>query len=392
MNFLKKFLNFCLTFFKNFFIQDTIIISSNSSYRYGGGPRYLYEYLTKKKYQIYWWTESKQVKKFLNKKKFKFISVKNPINFLLRLLKCKIVINSGNGHFDFCNVLRDDKNVFKISTMHGSGPKLVNEKFNNSKVEAKFLKKLQNFNLVSFCSEYSKRKVGIKQLKLNNNQVKVIGNPKNDIFFKEKKLSLVRKKKKYLKKILNKKKINEKIIYYAPTWRPYNLALPLLKLKNFKLQEFNNFLRMNNFLFVYSYHVQSNSKKIKNLSNFIELPFNQHHTIDNNIILIESDYLITDCGTLITEASLLKIPLLSIFPDFKKFSKKRGFVEDFLKVFPGSFVTGYNQLKKEILYFQNKTFFRRRYNFKRLKYLAKYYDLSLSNSCILYKRVIDQIL
>ena len=35
----------------------------------------------------------------------------------------------------------------------------------------------------------------------------------------------------------------KKIIYYTPTWRPYNYKLPLLNLKNFDLMKFNLFLK-----------------------------------------------------------------------------------------------------------------------------------------------------
>ena len=48
--------------------KNIIVLSSNSPYRYGGGPKYLFEYLSKKGFNVYWWTEDKNIQKFLKKK------------------------------------------------------------------------------------------------------------------------------------------------------------------------------------------------------------------------------------------------------------------------------------------------------------------------------------
>ena len=71
--------------------------------------------------------EDKNIQKFLKKKKLKYFSIFNTILFLKIIFLTKIVINSGNDHFDFCNLLRKDKRIKKICTGHGFGIKTVNE-------------------------------------------------------------------------------------------------------------------------------------------------------------------------------------------------------------------------------------------------------------------------
>ena len=49
--------------------KDIIILSSSSPYVYGGGPKSLFEFLSKKGFNVYWYTEDKNIKKYLIKKK-----------------------------------------------------------------------------------------------------------------------------------------------------------------------------------------------------------------------------------------------------------------------------------------------------------------------------------
>ena len=108
--------------------KKIVIFSTNSPYRYGGGPKFLFEYLSKKNFDTYWWTKSKKIKVHLLKKNLQFFSILKPFHFLKIIFLAKVVINSGDDHFDFCNLLKKDKRVKKICVGHGSGPKLINKK------------------------------------------------------------------------------------------------------------------------------------------------------------------------------------------------------------------------------------------------------------------------
>ena len=66
----KLILFFFLYPFKKIITPKKIIIfSTNSPYRYGGGPKFLFEYLSKKNFDAYWWTKDKKIKDHLIKKK-----------------------------------------------------------------------------------------------------------------------------------------------------------------------------------------------------------------------------------------------------------------------------------------------------------------------------------
>ena len=62
------------------------------------------------------------------------------------------------------NLLSRDNKVVKISTMHGSGPKLSVERSHDIDKSIKLIKKVNTFNCVSFCTEYSQRVIGVNQL------------------------------------------------------------------------------------------------------------------------------------------------------------------------------------------------------------------------------------
>lgn len=381
----KLILFFFLYPFKKIITPKKIIIfSTNSPYRYGGGPKFLFEYLSKKNFNAYWWTKDKKIKEFLLKKNFKYFSISRPFHFLKTLFFAKIIINSGDDHFDFCNLVKSDNRIIKICTGHGMGPKLVNKKRNHP------LK--TNFDYVSYTSKYSAKNIGQKQFKININKIKLLGNPKNDLFFN----------KYYVKKIFDKKKIskfhlkkidkNSKIIFYAPTWRPYKYNLPLLNLKKFNLNKFNLFLKKNNLYFFYNNHILSDEINLINTDRIKFVSTKTYPLFDTNEMLCECDIFCTDCSTLSTEAAILKKPQIIIFPDFKRFNKSRGFVEPFKKIVPGNIIYSFNDLLKLINSYKNKQIYINRFNKKIDKYLDHYYDININNSLLRHQKFIKDIL
>ena len=181
---MKKILNISLLILLkiiSFFIRkkNVIIIGTYSRYRYGGNTKYLYEYLSENKnLDVYWLTESKEVINFLESKKLKYLTNKNIIQKIKITLKCRVVIDSGTGHYNPFNYFSSDKKVLKISTMHGSGPKLTVERKKNINDTLDLIKKINSFNCVSFCTEHSRRIIGINQLLLSYDKTKLFGLPK----------------------------------------------------------------------------------------------------------------------------------------------------------------------------------------------------------------------
>lgn len=364
--------------------KNIIILSSNSPYRYGGGPKYLFEYLSKKGFNVYWWTEDKNIQKFLKKKKLKYFSIFNPILFLKIIFLTKIVINSGNDHFDFCNLLRKDKRIKKICTGHGFGIKTVNE------IKTDSINR--NFDHVSYPSEFTAKYIAQKEFRIDTNKINIFGNPKNDLFLNKFRVNNIYNNKKIVKFYIKKFDKKSKVIFYAPTWRPYKSALPLLSLKKFDLKKFDLFLRKNKFYFFYNFHISSNSKNILDTERIKFISNKSFPLLDTNEMLCECDIFCTDCSTLSTEAAILKKPQILIFPDYKKYDQLKGFVEPFDKIIPGNIIYDFNLFMKKLnLYKKEKTYIKK-FNKKINKYLDHYYDIKINNSSARHEKLITRLL
>ena len=104
---LKQF--FTLTLFPLKFViskGNVIILQTYSPYIYCENTKYLYEYLsTKTDYEVYWVTESKEIKKYLDSKGFKYISRSNLFHLIYITLRAKCVIDSGTWYF---NLFKND--------------------------------------------------------------------------------------------------------------------------------------------------------------------------------------------------------------------------------------------------------------------------------------------
>ena len=362
--------------------KNLLIISSNSPNRYGGGPKYLFEYLSKNNFNCYWLTNNNEIKKHLKFKGFKFFSTNNIFEFFYFLLFSKVVINSGDDHFDFCDLIEKDKRVIKICVGHGMGPKIIN-KMKKHPLSYKF-------NYVSFTSKYTANKIAIDQFQIKKNNIKLIGNPKNDIFFNKKKIENLLKKKKIVKFFIPKISKNSKVVFYAPTWRRYKMNFPLSYLKNFNLEKFNFFLEKNNLFFLYNSHIQAGYEFKRSLSRIKFVSNENYPLFDTNELLCETDIFCTDCSTLSTEAALLKKPQIIIFPDYIRYNTKIGFVEPFKKIIPGKFVNSFENFTKIILLYKNRNKYLKEYNFMINKYLKNYYDKKINNSSFLHKKLIEE--
>lgn len=352
---------------KFFLTKNCIIIGTSSYYRYAGNSKYLYEFLCKNtSHNIFWLTESKTIMDYLDSKNYEYLNNKKFLKKLYYTLKCKIIIDSGTGYYDLFNLLSKDNNIIKISTMHGSGPKLSVERHNDITKSLNLIKKINTFNCVSFCTPYSQKIVGINQLFLPESKTKILGLPKLDLIMNEEYTNLISKNKKWVKKITGRNDVDFKVIYYTPTFRAHKSELPIFMLQNFNLNDFNNFLIKNNIIFIYSYHSLSNfTSEIINFSNIKFFDVADNNLFDNMELMIESDMMIGDYSTLATECSILKKPQLFVMPDYEYIKNTKGFAEDLRETLPGKEIQNYDDLKTYItLYLDDITEYRETYKDK----------------------------
>ena len=120
-SFIRVLIKIIIIFIKQ---KNIIILSSFNLMSYRTNTRYLYEYLSKNlhNYNIYYVTESRNIKEYFDKNNLKYISKNNIFKFLYVSASAKIVINSGDAYHNPLNIT-DTKNIIKICTMHGNSPK-----------------------------------------------------------------------------------------------------------------------------------------------------------------------------------------------------------------------------------------------------------------------------
>lgn len=367
--------------------KEFIIFQCHSPELYCDNSKYLFEYLSANGFKnCYWNTSSKRISKYLKKNNYKYINkYENLINFFFIIFKTKAVIDTGTKYFDPFNLISSDKKITKISLYHGYGPKSVPYSKRNSRIKIIEKKNHQSFDYINFTSEFIKKKF-IQNFELN---------PKSCINFGFPRIDHLKNKKKdktfnYLTSFKDK---NPNIILYTPTWRPYNIDFPLNYMSGMNYSKFEKFLESKNLYFFFSQHsIQNFKSKPKGFSRIIcidhlKYPFYDPTSFMKNVKILVNDYSATS-----TEFSLLKKPQLYFMPDFDRYNKYKGFVENYKKNLIGFEINDYKSFIKYIeKCLVNKKFYKNKFNNKILNYKKKYYERSNINSCKLFEQFIKNI-
>jgi len=390
---LKHFILFIFKLLDCFPIQKrTILIQTVDPLLFTDNTMYLFLYLSKKKnLNTYWITNSLRISRFLKKKKLNFINPKlNIFNYFFQLYKSKIIIDAGTKYFNPLGITDNLKKI-KITTGHGLGLKTVPGK----KTRRMEIKDFNKFDYVNYTSEFTKKIIGKKLFKTENKKLIILGYPRYDQYFKKKRLYTSKKKKSISKSLTNfTLKKNSKIIYYTPTWRTYDYKLPLKEFKNFDFKEFDKFLEKNNYYFFYTKHYKTNEDKMPSFKRIFEIDRNVYTMFDSSMFLNEVDLLLNDYSTTSTAASILEIPQIFIMPDYEKYKKAKGFVENYKNNLIGPEAKNYNDLKNLIkFYLIKKSNYSKPFKQKLKNYKKKYYDFKeINNSANKYYELINKII
>ena len=91
--------------------------------------------------------------------------------------------------------------------------------------------------------------------------------------------------------------------------------------------------------------------------------------------------MVNDCSTTTTEACLLKLPQIYIFPDYKIYKHRIGFSSIYKNEIPGPFCQDFKTLVNLLKdYLNDGSIYFNKYEFKIKKYLKKYNNTSSVNS------------
>ena len=332
---------------------------------YRTNTRYLYEYLSKYlgKYDIYYVTESKKIKAYLDKSNLKYISKNNIFKYIYISASAKVVINSGDAFHNPLNIT-NAKNILKICTMHGNSPKTRLPRNIRAKESG-----YHKFDYICFNNKYTAKAIGVKNFQLDKNKVLAFGSPQCDRFYDNEYLQRRMKEKNWSKSMNNNFDESSKTVLYTPTWRPYNYPNPLVKLKGFTWIKFDEFLAENKIFLYYSYHTVKNGHFAENFNSqetyegsnirfikdggayaFIDAEDeNKFALYDTNDFMCEVDCLINDYSNAHTDFSILRKPQLYVMPDYLDYQKTQGFLENYDHFIAGKQVNSFDDLCKSIL-------------------------------------------
>ena len=307
-----------------FKIKNIIVFESNADY--SDNSRAFYEYLIEngynKKYKIYWFVNNKNNFKDKQCENVKFVTMwkdgvrKTPYQWLkyFYIVKNAKFLISSNRQLHKLN-----KKTVSININHGTPLKNIK----NLNVVSKDV----DFSIVAsdFCIDLMS-----DQLNMPKEKFICLGNPRNDIIFKE--TNTIEKVKEFSG--------YDKIIIWLPTFRKasgsnrndslfdFPLGLPIIYNEE-ELKKLNIYLKKNNVLLLFKLHPHQDDSLLKaySLSNIKILT--DLYLIEKNIELTElfkiTDALITDYSGFYYDYLLLDKLIGFTTDDFEEYKKQKGF-------------------------------------------------------------------
>lgn len=312
--------------------KNIIVFESNADY--SDNSRAFYEYLIANKYndkyKIYWFVNDEKKFKDRECKNVKFITMWHNIKSktLLQWIKYFYIVKNAKYLIASNRTLHKLNNkTITININHGTPLKNVK----NLKVVPK------DIDIVCVGSDFCIDMMS-NQLNLPKEKFICVGNPRNDIIFKE---SDVKEK-------LNEYSSFKKVILWLPTFRKANtsdrcdssfsfpLGLPIIYSKE-ELIKLNKYLKKKNVLLLFKLHPGQDTSLLKatSLSNIKILT--DSYLVEKNVELTElfkiTNAMITDYSGVYYDYLLLDKIIGFTTDDFEEYKQKKGFVMDNIQEF-----------------------------------------------------------
>jgi len=222
----------------------------------------------------------------------------------------------------------------KVQLWHGVATKGFGEPSLNKKapMNKRLLQQLlfrdrKSYHTIITCSKKSKKRdVNLFQ----NNNVVIMGYPRNDIFFDRTRV---------FDELSNRFNLNryEKVILYCPTWRENaagrNIGTKVPFSVDF-LKKLNDFLKNKNYIMLMKKHDSEIGKcfDIPNFSNIL----NVSKDVDIQELLINVDMIITDYSSVFKDYCLTGRPMIFYLFDYEEYTKgKDNLYTDYFSDVPG---------------------------------------------------------
>ena len=306
--------------------------------RYGnkfyGNPKYFFLYLYRQKKDVnpIWITSNDKVFQRLESEGLPVVYLYSRDGFVAILKSNFLIFDHSPRGLSYSFFLPG--RFKKINTWHGIGriKKLedgVPDRFDNVILQ-KIIKKIVKHErkacqIVLTCSKLWKEK---RSSIFEKKCIKVLGYPRNDLFFDDSRVYQDYKTSLKLEKF-------DKIILYCPTFREdLKNQYPF---SNKFLKKFNEFLVERNYVFLDKRHVQehwngnfSEFSNIVNVTNTVE---------DIQDLLVITDILVTDYSSVLMDFCLKDKPIIFYPYDYDYYMQSRGIEINYFKDLPGPFAT-----------------------------------------------------
>lgn len=366
--------------------KNLIILAGTSNAQYNENTRYLFEYISshpESELNPFWVTTSQEVFDFLTERKLNVFWHKSFKSIWLHL-RAGFVVGTG---IEFPNILNCiGGKTIKICLHHAMGPRSTNAGYEYPKnhkgpryfrTSLEIVEELHKWDFFNFTSKYMSMAVGKLQYLMPKHKRMVWGYPRNDHLFQFKDVD---SSFKYVSALFPDIKFPSKIILFSPTFRinDRSISFPINLLKGFDLDKLNKFLMEQDAFLLVSRHPYMD--KWEDFSTVDRIRYIKPAPLfDINLLLPEVSILITDYSSIATDFGVLDRPIVYVLPDYEEFLYDRGLLED---------MRDNNLAGQEALVFQDLIDILQKYlsdpkldQDLRKKYLRKYYDLELKNSC-----------
>jgi len=320
--------------------NNLLLFGSYFGYRFIGNPKYFYLYLLNRKnseFIPFWITRNKNIYKMLKSENKPVVYLYSFAGIWSILRANYLIIEAASQDITGRTFILGNFNI--INLWHGTPLKDISldsrkDQLLFHRIFCYFIKKeMKLYKFIISCSESSAD--NMKTALLNNN-IKVIGYPRNDIFFNKNLIYNDYKQKLNLS-------IYNKILLYAPTFRDnVNEIIPFTE-KN--LLNLNELLKKKNYIFLVKNHPLSLFGKkidILSLSNIKEI---SNEIDDIQELLLHIDILISDYSSIPFEFCLTNRPIILYCYDFDYYLKNcRKMYYNYFEEMPQAFAKNEEEL------------------------------------------------
>lgn len=308
---------------------------------------YIANFLTKNnykdKYKLYYYVDNSSG--YQNFSNLTFIN--NSRKTLWLQLRSKYIFYSYRG--DGVKTFKSTRTQVIVDTMHGSPLKNIGYLASNSRFK-KLWSYEKTFDYVLCLSDFFSEVIK-KSFNASEEQCLVLGYPRNDIIFEEKRV---------IEKLGFQKEQFDSILLWMPTWRrndeninlESNQDFPLLTEGNY--EKFNNFLKETNILLIIKPHpFQATLEMFSDPKSNIKIIDNEllnENSIETYNLFNEVDALLTDYSSVYFDFLLTLKPIGFTIDDFNSYDNNRGFVvENPLEIMPGEKIKTTDELQQFIM-------------------------------------------